>query len=214
MKHLLVLGVVALALPSSAIATVITAPVSGSSVETMPGTNQFSGGPIVFGNNVTWTSEVNYSVFGWTNSYGFANNGTWTGAPAMAGTNDTSAAMRFTLDGDATSVGGTINWALPGYGSATMSIFDSSNVLLESFLFTTGTTNLVANDAFYGFSRAQGDIRSFELRGAYIGLRELTVGGLAAVPEPSVWTMLLIGFGVMGSAMRSKKVRQARVSYS
>jgi hypothetical protein len=40
-------------------------------------------------------------------------------------------------------------------------------------------------------------------------------GGIGVVPEPSTWAMLILGFGLIGSAVRAKKQRQKiTVSYS
>jgi PEP-CTERM motif len=36
----------------------------------------------------------------------------------------------------------------------------------------------------------------------------VTTGGMGAVPEPASWAMLLIGFGAVGTAMRTTKRRQ------
>jgi hypothetical protein len=37
----------------------------------------------------------------------------------------------------------------------------------------------------------------------------LYLGGLPAVPEPATWTMMLVGFGAMGAAMRRSRSRGA-----
>lgn len=38
-------------------------------------------------------------------------------------------------------------------------------------------------------------------------------GAVAAVPEPAAWAMMMLGFGVMGAAMRRSRVTTLRVSY-
>lgn len=196
-----------LSLATAAHAELIAAPVSGSTLEAMPASNQFSAGPIVFGNNVTWSSTDGTSVFGWTNSYGFNANGAWSGNPPMAGTNSDTAAMTFTLASDASSIGGTLNWACCSYSPVTMSVFDSGGVLLESFALSSGFANLVAANAFHGFSRSAGDIRSFTMTGGYVGLRDLSVdyAGLGGVPEPQAWALLILGFGIVGGSMRQRR---------
>ena len=47
--------------------------------------------------------------------------------------------------------------------------------------------------------------------GGVADLRQLRLGDIAApaVPEPATWAMMLIGFGVIGSAMRRRKVSLA-----
>lgn len=40
-------------------------------------------------------------------------------------------------------------------------------------------------------------------------------GGAGAVPEPATWAMLILGFGIIGAAMRSRTVaRQSAVAYA
>jgi PEP-CTERM motif len=39
-------------------------------------------------------------------------------------------------------------------------------------------------------------------------------GGLAGVPEPTTWAMLILGFGVIGGAMRSARRQSVRVTYA
>ena len=48
-------------------------------------------------------------------------------------------------------------------------------------------------------------------------LYALTNGGtlsIAAVPEPATWAMMLIGFGMVGFALRGRRKQNVRVSYS
>ena len=203
----------AFALPANA-AVVLSIP--GGTVYEMPVTNAFGDGPSVFGNNITWTSTTSNSVFGYTNGYFFNDNGNWQGLPAMAGLNTSFGSMTFTLDKDVSAVGGIINWAKAGqaYQNASMSIFNSSNVLLETFSLMNGATNQVTPDSFYGFSRAQGDIRSFVVSDSFIGLRSLTVDAVAPVPEPATWMLMLIGMAGVGYSMRRKGKQTLRVRFA
>jgi hypothetical protein len=38
--------------------------------------------------------------------------------------------------------------------------------------------------------------------------------GPGGVPEPSVWALMILGFGAIGAAMRAGRKAQLRVSYS
>lgn len=206
----------AFALPASA-AVVLSIP--GGTVYEMPETNDFTAGPTVFGDNITWTSTTSNSVFGYTGGYGFNDNGDWDGLPTMAGLNASVGSMTFTLDNDVSAVGGIINWAKAGqsYQNASMSVFNSSNVLLETFSLMKGATNQVTPDSFYGFSRAQGDIRSFVVSDSFIGLRSLTVDAVdavAPVPEPATWMLMLIGMAGVGYSMRRKDKQTLRVRFA
>jgi hypothetical protein len=61
--------------------------------------------------------------------------------------------MTFAFATPVSAVGGDLLWGL-GIGNATISVFDSSNNLIESFLLTDGSSNFVpTTDSFYGFSK-------------------------------------------------------------
>jgi len=200
----LIVGVGLMLLGSSAANAIVVTSIPGAAVQTMPASDMFSSGPITFGDGVTWSASTPYAVFGWTNGYGFSSNGVWFGAPPMAGTNMASGTMTFTLPGVTDAIGGVLNWSNDSssyYPDASMSVYDSSNNLLETYSLTVAGVNVAAPDSFYGFYRPQDDIHSFVLTDAYIGLRSLTFG-VPAVPEPATWALMLLGFGGIGLAMR------------
>jgi hypothetical protein len=116
--------------------------------------------------------------------------------------------MRFTFDSDVSAVGGILNW-FPGtvHTPAQIAVFNSADILLGAFFLSTGSTNFFPPDSFYGFARAENDIRSFELLGSSIGLRSLTVDAVDEVPEPATWAFMIIGFGAIGAAMRTARRR-------
>jgi len=43
---------------------------------------------------------------------------------------------------------------------------------------------------------------------------DFSVSAIAAVPEPTTWAMLILGFGVIGGAMRSARRQPVRVRYA
>ena len=149
----ILLGASALLLLASPVQAAVVTSSSGGTVYEMPTVNAFGSGPQVFGNNITWTSSNSSAVFGYTGGYSFNENGNWSGLPPMAGLNTNNGSMTFTFDGDVSSVGGIINWAKLGqsYQSASISVFNSSNVLLETFSMMNGASNQVTPDSFYGF---------------------------------------------------------------
>src|SRR4051794_35881954 len=97
----LVLSALAAAAPADA-SVVMSIP--GGTVQAMPASNQFTAGPVVFGDSVTWTSSNSGAVFGWTTGYGFNDNGLWVDVPPMAGVNDNLASMTFTFASDLSAV--------------------------------------------------------------------------------------------------------------
>lgn len=49
---------------------------------------------------------------------------------------------------------------------------------------------------------------------SFIGLDNVSVDGVGAVPEPTTWAMMLVGFGLVGFAMRRHPKVTTRVSYA
>lgn len=190
------------ALTGSASATVITS-MPGGTVVPFPvigaPTFGFGAGPHVFGPGISWTSGSTNSVFGFDSGYGFASNGFW-GSLVMAGTNDATSAMNFNFTTPVTAVGGFVNYS-PDYGSAVMSVYDVSDTLIESFVLNFLIPYGADTGLFYGFSEAT-PIARFELSGAYVGITDLTIS--SAVPEPSTWAMMLIGFAGLGFLAQRK----------
>lgn len=92
-----------------------------------------------------------------------------------------------------------------------------------SVMFNDGTAQNVAvvNNGsgvqFFGASGFSNLVTSFTLNasGDAIGVDDLRFSSAAAVPEPATWALMLLGFGFVGGALRSKKRRQnVAVSYA
>lgn len=65
-----------------------------------------------------------------------------------------------------------------------------------------------------GFGKSYPFAESFQPR-SFVGGISYSVAGAPAVPEPSTWLMLVLGFGFIGAALRFDKARQrARVVVS
>ena len=76
---------------------------------------------------------------------------------------------------------------------------------LESF---TAPVGFGSSSNFYGFTGSQFDsIRITSLSNDFLLLDNLQFDGtvMSAVPEPSTWAMMLLGFGLVGGALRSAK---------
>lgn len=76
---------------------------------------------------------------------------------------------------------------------------------------TAGSMNPLASIAITGLDR--GNIGGLRLRSTGIAF-EVDNFAIGAVPEPGTWAMLLLGFGVLGGAMRrrSRKAGEARMA--
>ena len=182
----------------------------GGTVVPMAADNVFSAGPFVQAPGITWSSASSNSVFGWTQGYGFAENGQWQGSPPMIGTNDGFSTMEYAFSTLQAGVGGLINYARIGAGyngdPATISVYDSSHTLIESSILNFSTSGI---GEFHGFQEATASIAFFSLRGAYIGLRDLTITNVSAVPEPETYAMMLAGLSLLGFAARRRKAKGA-----
>ena len=94
-------------------------------------------------------------------------------------------------------------------------IFASLNIVAPNLGFTqfSSPTLFTGSGASPTFTPG-----TFALVNPFFGNGRLTISQAAsAVPEPSTWAMMLIGFGVMGAMMRSSKRRQkqkVKVTYA
>jgi hypothetical protein len=198
-------------LGGAARATVITS-LPGGTPEPMPALTDPSyhgDGPETFGTGITWTSSnPTGAVFGYTSYYGFAV-GNWTGTP-MAGTDDGTSSMTFTLATPVAAFLTELDWAA-GYSNGLNIYIDAYNTkgtLIDSLELANGSANLVS-PGYYGFQEASNDIASITLTGGDIGSRNISVS-LAATPLPPTWLMLLSGFVGLGFfAYRGKRKNAA-----
>lgn len=202
MKKLVIASTLALLFASGAYAAPVTS-LTGTVVPMSPD-NAFAAGPITQTPGIVWSADSTSSVFGWTYGYGFGGNGSWSGNPPMAGTNTGTSYMEYSFATMLAGVGGVLNYS-PGSGSAAMiSIFDASHNLLESSVLNFSTSSV---GEFHGFQQTSANIGFFRLSGSYIGLRDLTVSSVTAVPEPESFAMLLAGMGLLGVVARRSKAQ-------
>lgn len=116
-----------------------------------------------------------------------------------------------TLDGFIGSIGLSFFQTNLEFGSITLNGQNVFNVVSDSgllearnltnFMTSGGPQNLVIS------GRAQNSA-------SYGGFFTLTEATAAAVPEPATWAMMLLGFGVVGAAMRRKRAPQPKVRYA
>jgi hypothetical protein len=151
---------------------------------------------------ITWNGAG--GLFGFTESYGFALNGNWSGTPPYAGVNSATGTMQFNFAQPVSAVGGLLNYS-SAFSGPVISIYDSSNNLLESSKISFRTDG---TGEFHGFQLADPSISSFRLSGSFVALRNLTILAstpLTPVPEPETYAMLLAGLGVMGAVARCRR---------
>jgi len=193
-------------------ASVITS-LPGDTAVAMPGINSLTAGPQTFG-PITFTStntyELDPSVFGWNEGYGYVVGG----AP-LAGLNAEVGAINFVFSSTVAAVLADLGWSIPGNSGSlpvTAEIFDSSNTLLESLtLSSDGSVNDVPL-GFYGFQRGTAEIKSLRLSNGFITGRSFSFS-TGAVPEPATWLTMIVGFGLMGAAMRRRQKATLRYAF-
>src|SRR5437868_5458456 len=160
------IAVVALATAGFANATPVTS-LSGSTTYAFQDLDYFGNGPQTVASGITWTSEYQYSVYGYDNGYGFGNNGMWISGLSMIGTNETNATMSITFDSGVSGVGAFLNY-VPYYVPSSISIYGASNNLLEAYSLNFLVSGNNAGE-FHGFSRSTADIFRIDFTGSYIG---------------------------------------------
>lgn len=138
----------------------------------------------------------------------------------------------FGLDPDITSAAYTNNDNNAGTGT-TLFVLDSRNDVLARQNAATGVLTTVGATGVNFGARTSFDIANngavFALAGNTLYTVNLTTGAFtslgntdralfaltAAVPEPATWGLMILGFGVVGSALRSRNGRKnAKVSFA
>jgi PEP-CTERM motif len=189
--------------PKPASASVITSLPGGTSV-LMPALNYEGTGPITFGPSITWTasSPTSPAVFGWTGDYS-TGCCVWSGTP-VAGTNYFDVSMKFSFATPIAAFLSQVSWDI---APVSMSVYDSANNLLETLALSDGNSNLVTPGGYFGFQESSADISSIVFSGGAVGVRDISIS--AAVPEPSTWAMMILGFAGIGFMAYRRKPRPA-----
>ena len=159
-------------------------------------------GPEVVASGVTFTGDVDAELGATIRDLG--ENGIWGVGNhfAAAGSNGQ---LTFTFDSLQSGVGAFVNHYRDISGGVTVSAYDSSNALLETYSLALTTDVYSYNEgAFMGISRNVADIRSVTFSG--VGAVADDLSFTAAVPEPESYALALLGIGMLvGSQMLRRK---------
>ena len=113
------------------------------------------------------------------------------------------------ISADAVVDGGLLNIAL--VGNSLQGDIDFSSVTLGSYAFTHTVSESAANGWLDVFTLSPTAFAAgsylFNVSGHSAGYGSYAGVLNAAVPEPASWTMMLGGFGMLGSMMRRRKVQ-------
>lgn len=174
----------------------------------------FTPGPVVLPGGITYSSTSTSSVIG-KGGYGLQQNGTSINA-LIVGTNSPTATITFNFATAVSSFGGGMNYSLlfgsglPDGNNPVISAYDSLNGLIASYdLFALAPINTPGGiDAFQfrGIDGGGTPIASFTISGGFAIIAG-EARAVTAVPEPSTWAMMLIGFGAVGYATRRRRRR-------
>ncbi len=195
--------VASLGVASQARADVVSALVDPISEVIQP-LNAFSVGPI-YSSGHKYESENRYSVYGYTGTYGFSSNGEWS-STSMIGTNSPTAKITITFNNLVSGVGAIFNWAPASASNAVFRALDSAGAEIGRIIFSSGSSNLMAPNAFYGFQNDVADIKAITIQGQYIGLKGLQIStAVAPVPGPIAGAGIPALLGLMGLRLWRRK---------
>ena len=97
----------------------------------------------------------------------------------------------------------------------------SATVLTLSNITSAFTGANLLNSSITGFNNSNVSLQNGVLRLNFIGSTwasnssaNIALETAAAVPEPGTWAMMLLGFGAMGAAMRSRRKQKITVRYA
>jgi hypothetical protein len=148
-------------------------------------------------------------------TFSLANSGTlWTGLLS-----DTAGSV--TTDGVLSFIGGSANLMTTSSVTQNNGYAHAGNQYGPSDYLTSGTDvsftgieqvfTITSNDAFVYLDGtpfpAGPDPRAYS--GAFFYYQGTDAGGTSAAPEPTSWALMLVGFGAVGGAMRSRRSKTA-----
>ena len=181
----------------------------GGSVVTL-GALQQSNGPTSIAPGIVFTA-TNDGYVGYQDAWGFGTHDEWSGT-SMLGLNSALGSFTLTFDKAITGFLAEVNWADDLYDDSSVTAFDMAGNEIDRINLTEHSMDL-EEPGFLGFGNTTAPIKSIRFTNSFIGIRNLAITSTAAVPEPATWAMMLVGFGMMGAAMRHRRT-STKVSFA
>ncbi|UAK26461.1 PEPxxWA-CTERM sorting domain-containing protein [Sphingomonas nostoxanthinifaciens] len=158
---------------------------------------------------MTYTSTSGNSLFGYTDSYGFTPDILWSGTPMIglnAGRGTVTLSFATPLSGFLAEIDST---QYASTSDAIITAYDLAGDVLDSILFEHNGYQV--EPGYMGFSYATAEISRITFANEYIGLRNISIlsaDQIGPVPEATTWGMMIVGFGMAGTALRrARRVR-------
>lgn len=205
------LSMAALAAPASAASLLTsdatyTGPVLDLSAYAGDSYYTFTAGPVSLPGGITYESQNSNSVLG-HGGYGLSGNGN-TNTTNIIGTNDGFAIVTLTFANAVSMFGGGFNYAPNDGAPPVIAAFDEFDNLIASYDLSVDApiSTPFGQDlfAFRGIDGGGVGIKKFQFSGSYMVLAgEANVTG--GVPEPATWGLMIMGFGLAGAMVRSRR---------
>ena len=210
-----------LATAQAAVASPVTTLPGGTAIP-IPALDLTTVSSTAIGGGITFTSNAlpGGSILGDTGTTVFGNGTFGPGNPylslGVAANGYVYATMSLTFATPTSGFLADLRWTDggPGIGnlasnSASIAAYNTNGDLIEVIQFNNNGNYIGYAPGTYGFLRATADIARIDFNNAFMGARDLLYIGPAfatpgAVPEPASWAMLIMGFGLMGYAIRRR----------
>ena len=115
--------------------------------------------------------------------------------------------LRLTFSGTANGVSLSLN-NFSRVGTTTFNAYDANGALLQTFTTNAGDGWAIRSLAVNGVARLDLLNNVYNDSPTFFGIDQLNYTlNAAAVPEPATWGMMILGFGMMGAAVRRRTAK-------
>ena len=121
--------------------------------------------------------------------------------------------MTFSFATPVVAILSQVSWSNSGQ-PVSMSVFDSGDNLIETLQLSDGNFNLFGAPGWtglvIGFQESSAEITKIVYTNGEIAVRDISIlSSTSAVPEPSTWAMMILGFAGIGLMAYRRKSKPA-----